>query len=51
VSTAADIDPAYAKGLEKARQSGVEILCYRCNVMLESIELDKEIPHAPGTLG
>ncbi len=51
VSTAADIDPAYAEGLEKARQSGVEILCYRCNVMLESIELDKEIPHAPATYG
>lgn len=51
VSAAADIDPAYAEGLEKARQSGVEILCYRCNVMLEGIELDKEIPLGPATHG
>jgi sugar fermentation stimulation protein A len=29
---AADIDPAYAEGLARARAAGVEVLCYGCRV-------------------
>ncbi len=36
---AADIDPAYADGLARAREAGVETLCYDCVVGPPGIEL------------
>lgn len=36
---AGDIDPAYARALETARQRGVETLCYGCHITTEAIEL------------
>ncbi|MEO5338500.1 MAG: DNA/RNA nuclease SfsA [Magnetospirillum sp. WYHS-4] len=36
---AADIDPAYAEGLERARRQGVEALCRACRISPEGIEL------------
>ena len=43
---AADIDPAYAEGLARARAAGVEALCYGCRLAPEEIVLDKPIPLA-----
>ncbi|MDX1401423.1 MAG: DNA/RNA nuclease SfsA [Kiloniellales bacterium] len=44
VGIAADIDRSYARALVAACEHGVEILCYRCKVMLEGIILDTRIP-------
>lgn len=41
---AADIDPAYAVALGVAVAAGVEILCYRCAVREEGIEISDRIP-------
>ena len=41
---AADIDPAYAKAAEAAREAGVSALCYACAVTPEGISLDRPIP-------
>ncbi len=41
---AADIDPAYAKAAEAAREAGVSALCYACTVTPEGISLDRPIP-------
>ncbi len=41
---AADIDPAYAKAAEAAREAGVLALCYACAVTPEGISLDRPIP-------
>ena len=41
---AADIDPAYAAALEKARALGVEAICYCCSISPQSIELDRPLP-------
>jgi sugar fermentation stimulation protein A len=38
-SIAADIDPAYAMALGAAMAAGVEILCYRCRVTAERIDV------------
>ena len=38
-SIAADIDPAYAMALGAAMAAGVEILCYRCHVAAERIDV------------
>jgi len=43
-SIAKDIDPAYAKALEIAHNSGVEILCYGCTISAEEIVLSKPLP-------
>ena len=45
----ADLDPAYAAGLIAASQAGVEVLCYRCNISSEAINIAGRIPwiHAP----
>jgi sugar fermentation stimulation protein A len=45
-SIAADIDPAYAAGFERALALGVEALCYACKVSPEAIELDRPLPLA-----
>ena len=41
---AADIDPAYAAALERARARGVETLCYSCNLDRTSITLGRPLP-------
>ncbi|WP_448204179.1 DNA/RNA nuclease SfsA [Azospirillum sp. sgz302134] len=41
---AADIDPTYAAGLRRARESGVEALCWSCRITPELIELDRPLP-------
>jgi len=43
-SIARDIDPTYAKAIEIAQESGVEILCYTCTITLEEIVLSKPLP-------
>lgn len=46
VAAAADIDPAYAAALVKARADGVEILSYGCNLSPAGIALDARLPVA-----
>lgn len=41
---AADIDPAYAAGLAKAIERGVEALAYRCRVTCEEIRVTDPVP-------
>lgn len=41
---AADIDPTYDAGLRRARESGVEAVCWSCRITLEAIELDRPLP-------
>jgi sugar fermentation stimulation protein A len=41
---AADIDPAYARGLVAAAQAGVEVLCYACDISPRAIRLDRRVP-------
>jgi sugar fermentation stimulation protein A len=41
---AADIDPAYAKGLVKAAGDGVEAICYTCRMGLDGIEIGSTLP-------
>jgi sugar fermentation stimulation protein A len=41
---AADLDPAYAKGLIDAARSGVEVLCYDCDISLDRIGLRRRLP-------
>lgn len=41
---ARDIDPTYAEAFDKARQSGVEILCYTCAISLDKINLANTLP-------
>jgi sugar fermentation stimulation protein A len=38
-TTAADIDPAYAEGLRRAVDGGVEVLAYRAEVSPEAVEI------------
>lgn len=40
---AEDIDPVYATALDRARDAGVEVLCYACAVSVETIELDRPL--------
>ncbi|GAB4357867.1 MAG: DNA/RNA nuclease SfsA [Kiloniellaceae bacterium] len=47
VAAAADIDPAYAAALKAAREQGVEVLCYNCNLSPEGIVLDSRLPLVP----
>lgn len=43
-AVAADIDPAYAAGLSRARAAGVETLCYGCRLSPLEIRVDRPIP-------
>jgi sugar fermentation stimulation protein A len=43
-TVARDIDPAYAAAFEQARARGVEMLAWRCNVGLNSIEIAAPVP-------
>ncbi len=40
----ADLDPAYAAGLEHAARCGVEVLVYACDVGLEEIRITRRLP-------
>jgi len=40
---AADIDPGYAAAFQRAREAGVEALCYVCDVGLDGISVDRPI--------
>lgn len=42
-SPAADLDPAYAKGLRAAHEAGVEVLCYDCDLSVESIRIARPV--------
>ena len=44
VPTADDLDPTFAKGLERAAAAGVEVLVYGCSIELEEISLDRRVP-------
>ncbi len=44
VASAADLDPAYAKGLQEAAAAGVEILAYGCHVSPTSICVQINLP-------
>ncbi len=41
---AADIDPTYDAGLRRARESGVEAVCWSCRITPDAIELDRPLP-------
>jgi sugar fermentation stimulation protein A len=43
-SFAADIDPAYVKAFDLAREAGVEALAYRCAISADAIEIDRAVP-------
>ncbi|MFM9842985.1 MAG: DNA/RNA nuclease SfsA [Dongiaceae bacterium] len=43
---AGDIDPAYAAAFDSARRAGVEMLCYRCDITREGIEITEPMPIA-----
>ena len=43
---ASDIDPNYEKGLAKAIDAGVEVLCYSCRVTRHGITLGNSVPLA-----
>jgi len=45
-SIAADIDPDYAKALEKARDAGVETLCYDCQIDTGGLGIRRSLPLA-----
>lgn len=40
---AEDIDPAYGANLKSAKEAGVEILCYACNMSLDEIRVARPI--------
>ncbi len=42
--TAADLDPAYARGLVEAFRNGVEVLCYACDIDLQTLRISRRIP-------
>jgi len=43
-SIAADIDPAYADGLKRAMQAGVEAICYACRIDVTGITVAEPLP-------
>lgn len=46
-AVAADIDPLYARALDRAMAAGVEALCYRCEVGLDAIRVSEPLRFAP----
>lgn len=40
---AADVDPAYDRGLRVARERGVEVLCYACRLTTDEITVDRAL--------
>ena len=47
---AADLDPAYARGLAAAARAGVEVLCYDCDIDFDRIALRRRLSWRGGTL-
>jgi len=47
-SAAADLDPAYAAGLTQAARSGVEVLCYGCDITCDSVRIGAPMPWRAG---
>lgn len=45
-AVAGDIDPAYARGLERAMGAGVEVVCYACRVGHARVVVDRRLPCA-----
>jgi sugar fermentation stimulation protein A len=43
-AVARDIDPTYAAAFDRAREAGVEMLAWRCNVNLGGIEIAAQVP-------
>jgi sugar fermentation stimulation protein A len=43
-SACADLDPAYARGLDQAAAAGVEVLCYDCDIGSEAIRVGRRLP-------
>lgn len=41
---AADLDPTYAAAFDRARSAGVEMLCYRCDISRDGIEITRPLP-------
>lgn len=50
---AADLDPDYAAGLIAAARAGVEVLCYRCDLSSDGVQLAGRVPWraAKGPIG
>lgn len=46
---AADLDPAYARGLTAAARAGVEVLCYDCDIDFDRIALRRRLSWRGGT--
>lgn len=44
---AGDIDPDYAIAFDRARETGVEAVCYSCNLSPEEIKVSQRIPFRP----
>lgn len=40
----AELDPAYAAGLEHAASAGVEVLCYACDISESEIRIARRVP-------
>jgi sugar fermentation stimulation protein A len=40
----ADLDPAYARGLESAAAAGVEVLCYACDISETEVRIARRLP-------
>jgi sugar fermentation stimulation protein A len=40
----ADLDPAYARGLDAAAAAGVEVLCYGCDISHTAIRIGQALP-------
>jgi len=43
-SLADDIDPAYARAFAEAKDVGVDMLCYRCDISVDEIKLVSALP-------
>ena len=43
-TAAADLDPAYARGLAEAYRHGVEVLCYGCDIDIQTLRIGRPIP-------
>jgi sugar fermentation stimulation protein A len=50
-SACAELDPAYARGLEAAAEAGVEVLAYRCAITPERVALAGRVPWARAARG
>jgi sugar fermentation stimulation protein A len=40
----ADLDPAFARGLDEAMAEGVEVLCYACDVQATGVRVARRVP-------